>query len=154
MSKMEHRISAGALVEQHGRLLLVRHVVPGRYDFWVAPGGGVQGQESLEQAAARETWEETGLQVSPGPLAYIEEFHSPHTRYVKFWFLAELLGGQLSVDHPDTQAEHIVEAAWLDPAELRARPPFPLFLAERYWQDRDTGLAAPVRLPLRAMQFW
>lgn len=44
---MTHRISAGAIVESDGRLLLVRHYRPGRYDFWVAPGGGVKGDESL-----------------------------------------------------------------------------------------------------------
>ncbi len=37
----QHRISADAIVLQGERLLLVRHVVAGRYDFWVCPGGGV-----------------------------------------------------------------------------------------------------------------
>ncbi|MCQ4164721.1 NUDIX domain-containing protein [Tahibacter harae] len=154
MSIMQHRISAGALVEQDGCLLLVRHAVPGKYDFWVAPGGGVQGEESLEQAAAREVREETGLEVRVGPLAYIEEFHSPHTRHVKFWFLAEVLGGTLSADRAEARIEHIVETAWLARADFAGRAVFPPFLAGDYWERRAAGIAAPVRLPLRAMQFW
>jgi len=42
---MKHRISVGVIVEQAERLLLVRHLKPGAYDFWVPPGGGVQGTE-------------------------------------------------------------------------------------------------------------
>lgn len=154
MSILQHRISAGALIEQDRRLLLVRHVLPGKYDFWVAPGGGVQAEESLEQAAAREVREETGLEVRVGQLAYIEEFHSPHTRHVKFWFLAEVLGGSLSVDRAEARVEHIVETAWLGQAEFAQRQVFPPFLAAHYWEQRAAGFAAPVRLPLRAMQFW
>lgn len=60
---MNHRISAGARVENNGRLLLVRHRKQAAYDFWVAPGGGVQGAESLLAAAEREIREETGLVV-------------------------------------------------------------------------------------------
>lgn len=36
-------------------------------DFWATPGGGLKPDESYEQAAVRELWEETGIKVSdPG----------------------------------------------------------------------------------------
>jgi ADP-ribose pyrophosphatase YjhB (NUDIX family) len=101
---VKHRISAGALVEQGGRLLLVRHRKPGAYDFWVAPGGGTHGDEELADTARREVREETGLDVRPERLVYVEEFHSPDTRYCKFWFTAALVGGQLDVTGPDAAA--------------------------------------------------
>jgi ADP-ribose pyrophosphatase YjhB (NUDIX family) len=40
---MQHRISAGATAENDGRVLMVRHLREGHYDFWVCPGGGVNG---------------------------------------------------------------------------------------------------------------
>lgn len=51
---MNHRIAAGAIVEHDGRLVLVRHIRTGRYDFWVAPGGGVYSAETLNDAVVRE----------------------------------------------------------------------------------------------------
>lgn len=48
-------------------LLLERAVDPGRGQ-WVFPGGFVDRGETLQEAAARETLEEVGLVVQPGPL--------------------------------------------------------------------------------------
>lgn len=150
---MLHRISAGALVEQDGRILLVRHEIPGQYNFWVAPGGGVQGTETLADAAERETFEETGLRVRAKNMRFIEEFHEPNTRYCKFWFSAEVVGGTLDASNPLATVEHIKEVAWLSPAECAQVTVFPSFLRSNQWKDtRDTG--APIHLGLRAMEFW
>ena len=151
---MLHRISAGAIVEHDGRLLLVRHQRADKYDFWVAPGGGVKGDESLEATAEREAKEESGLEIRASKLIYIEELINPECRHVKFWFNASVLGGSLDVRHPDTVAEFIVQAAWLSPAELEDKTVFPPVLSGRYWQDRAAGFTAPVNLPLRQMEFW
>jgi len=91
---MQHRISTGTIIEHEDRVLLVRHVKPGAYDFWVAPGGGVKGAETLD-AAAREAHEEAGVEVAIGKLLYIEELFNPECRTVKFWFAARQTGGQL-----------------------------------------------------------
>ena len=108
---MQHRMSTGVIIENEDRVLLVRHIKPGAYDFWVVPSGGVKGAETLEAAAAREAREEAGVEVAIGKLLYIEEFFSPECRTVKFWFAARLTGGQLDWTHPEAAAEHITEAA-------------------------------------------
>ena len=151
---MQYRLCAGVLVEQDGRVLLVRHLRPGKYDFWVAPGGGVQGDESLAQAAQREAREETGLDVEPMQMAYVEEFMNPEARFCKFWFVARATGGRLSVAAPEAQVEHIVEAAWLSPHEMEGKAVFPPVLQGRYWSDRLSGFPATIQLPLRQMDFW
>ena len=150
----QYRISAGAIVEHEGRFLLVRHVLPGQYDFWVAPGGGVKGDESYEEAAAREVREETGLTVRVGRLLYIEDLVNPQCRFVKFWFAAQLIGGELDFSHPEARAEHIAEGAWLSTAELRGKVVFPTVLGERYASDHEAGFPGIVRLALRHMEFW
>jgi 8-oxo-dGTP diphosphatase len=152
---LDHRISAGAFVEHDGRLLLVRHRKENAYDFWVAPGGGVQGAESLASAAEREVREETGLVVAADRLVYVEEFHNPETRHCKFWFIATLVGGTLSVDAPEACAEHIIDAAWHTEDQVRSLQVFPAVLQARYWQDRGHGFnEGLVYLPLREMTIW
>jgi 8-oxo-dGTP diphosphatase len=133
---------------------MVRHVVPGKYDFWVAPGGGIKGSESYEEAAAREVLEETGLTVTVGRLLYIEDLVNPECRFVKFWFEAQLVGGSLDASHPEAAAEHITEAAWLRPAEFQGKVVFPTVLSEWAVGNTEAVSQAPVRLPLRTMQFW
>lgn len=152
---MNHRISAGALVEQGGRLLLVRHRKPGAYDFWVAPGGGAQGDETLADAAAREVREETGLEVAPDRLVYVEEFHGPDLRTCKFWFNAQPVGGRLDTGAAEATAEYIVEAAWHAEADLGGLQVFPEVLRADYWRDRAAGFPGGLRhLGLRRMAFW
>jgi 8-oxo-dGTP diphosphatase len=151
---MNHRISAGALIVQDRRILLVRHKKPGEYDFWVAPGGGVIGAETLAEAAQREVREETGLEVLLDELVYVEEFHSPETRYCKFWFCASLATGDICTTSPEATAEYIVEAAWHERASLRELQLFPEVLRERFWSDRERGFNGVQHLGLRAMEFW
>jgi ADP-ribose pyrophosphatase YjhB (NUDIX family) len=149
-----HRISAGVIVQNEQKLLLVHHVIPGRYDFWVCPGGGVQADESLEAAAKREVMEESGLDVAVERLVYIEELLNPEMRIVKFWFLGASQGGALNVAHPAARSEHITEAQWIAPEDLRDEQVFPAFLLERFRADQAAGFPQVVRLPLRAMGVW
>ena len=151
---MKHRISAGIIVEHQSRVLLVRHLRPGRYDFWVAPGGGVQGEEELSAAAIREVREESGLLVEAGRLAYIEELIQPDLRLCKFWFAGRLLGGELNTAAPEAKAEHIVEAAWLTRQDMEGKTIFPPVIRAEYWNHRDEGFKSPKQLGLRRMEFW
>ena len=52
---------AGALFDDEGRVLLVRHTY-GRLN-WELPGGGAEPGESPNETAIREILEETGLEV-------------------------------------------------------------------------------------------
>ena len=53
---------ATAIIIRNGKLLLIHRQKPGR-DFYVLPGGGVNLEESFEEACIREVKEETGLDV-------------------------------------------------------------------------------------------
>ena len=157
MAPMKHRISAGAIVTRthatEGQQVLLVNYQNNAQGHWVAPGGGVNGEESLEAAAAREVWEETGARVAIGRLAYIEDLCDGQTRFIKFWFAATWLGGDLDWSHPEAQAEQIAQAAWLPRAELAQRVVFPPVLTTRFWDDLAAGFPQPVRLALRKMQF-
>ena len=93
-----------ALVVQEDQLLLVRQHVPTRPNpVWLAPGGEVEMGETAMQAAKRETFEETGLQIEITRLVAVHEFVEPPFHAVELYFLAKSVGGTLKVG---TDPEH------------------------------------------------
>ncbi len=57
------KVAAAVLVEQEGRVLLVRRVNEPLRGLWTLPAGFVDAEEDPAKAAARECLEETGLTV-------------------------------------------------------------------------------------------
>ena len=71
------KVAATAVVERAGLVLMLRRAVETGYGLWSLPGGYVDRGEVVEEAAAREVREETGLQVEIGRLVglFSEEGH-------------------------------------------------------------------------------
>jgi 8-oxo-dGTP diphosphatase len=57
------KLVAGAIVELDGGIVLIQRAIEPGYGRWTFPGGFVERGEVAEAAAARETLEETGLQI-------------------------------------------------------------------------------------------
>jgi len=71
---MEPRIRVSAILRWQGRVLLCRQEKPGK-EYWLLPGGGVDGGETLLAALRRELGEELGLWDElplEGPIAIAE----------------------------------------------------------------------------------
>jgi 8-oxo-dGTP diphosphatase len=57
------KLVAGAIFEFDGGIVLIQRSIEPGYGRWTFPGGFVERGEVAEEAAARETLEETGLQI-------------------------------------------------------------------------------------------
>jgi ADP-ribose pyrophosphatase YjhB (NUDIX family) len=57
------KLVAGAIVELEGGIVLIQRAIEPGYGRWTFPGGFVERGEVAEEAAARETLEETGLKI-------------------------------------------------------------------------------------------
>ena len=75
------RIAARAILVFGGRVLLVNAFPGPGPNLWCLPGGGGGPGEALSRTLVREVHEETGLVVTPGPLAGVSEFHNDETGF-------------------------------------------------------------------------
>ena len=74
-----------------GEIILIRRgIEPGR-GSWAQPGGFLEVDETVNQAAIRETWEETGLLVEPGEI--IGLYTRLEASVVTITFEARIVGG-------------------------------------------------------------
>ncbi len=61
---VERRAARAILIDDQGRLLLIKRSKPGQESYWTTPGGGVQDSDrSIEAALYRELSEELGAQA-------------------------------------------------------------------------------------------
>jgi 8-oxo-dGTP diphosphatase len=132
---MRYGISAAALIVQNYRVLLVNHVEPGKYDFWVPPGGSLSGSESILDCARRETLEETGLTVELGHILYIQEFWELGYHFCKFFILCTAFSGDLTLANKEPDESFLVDARFFPQEALQEMTVFPTVLKELFWQD-------------------
>jgi ADP-ribose pyrophosphatase YjhB (NUDIX family) len=128
--------AATPLVVHEGRLLMIRERLPSGL-WWSVPGGYADGGESLEEAAAREADEETGVVVSVGPLVCTLVWHylAKERRNVIAYFEATAVGDPA----PRPQTEEAIETAELVvPTDLPADEIHPQTRAvlDRWWPRR------------------
>lgn len=113
-------VTVATVVVRDGRLLCVEERSNGQLVI-NQPAGHLEPDESLVDAAVRETREETGWNVRITHLVGTYQWKAPETRrhYLRFAFAAE------AVDQIPGHAldEGIVRALWLTPGELQDLAP-------------------------------
>ncbi|MCF7860573.1 NUDIX domain-containing protein [Patescibacteria group bacterium] len=121
IEKFRFRPSIYGLLIRDGKILLSP-----QYDGYDFPGGGVNMDESLDEALRREFWEETGLTVKPKQIIEAHSsFYKPTIRPTRteeeYWncqliyFLVEQTGGELSLDYiDDDEKGYLSLATWID----------------------------------------
>lgn len=98
------RTAVRAIIVEDDRLLLV-NAYAHTDKLWCAPGGGVEPHASLPDNLAREVHEETGLTVSVGAPALINEFHEETRNFhqIDIFFRCTITGGQIEKNWKDPE---------------------------------------------------
>ena len=108
---LDPKLAVGTvIVDDRGRIVLVRRAIEPGYGKWVFPGGYVDRGEEVEHAAIREALEETGLDVRLDRLMDIYSYTGRTP--VIIVYAATLLGGVLACD------DEGLEAKFFDPADI------------------------------------
>ena len=110
-------VTVATVVVADGRLLVVEERVNGRLVL-NQPAGHLEPDESLQDAALRETREETGWDVRLTGFIGAYQWKAPETgrHYLRFAFAAE----PVTHDPHATLDDGIVQALWMSPPELKA----------------------------------
>lgn len=138
-------VTVATVVVREGRLLLVEEQVDGERVF-NQPAGHLEPDESLQQAALRETREETGWDVRLTAFIGAYQWTSLAGRhYLRFAFAADPV-----VHDPDHALDQgIVQALWMTPQELHLQ--HACHRSPLVWQVVADYLGGR-RWPLSAMQ--
>ncbi|ROP80164.1 ADP-ribose pyrophosphatase YjhB (NUDIX family) [Stenotrophomonas rhizophila] len=111
-------VTVATVVVRDGRLLLVEEAIDGR-QVLNQPAGHLEPDETLAEAARRETLEETGWTVRLSAFIGTYQWTAPDgTPFLRFAYAAE----PLSHDPDRPLDDGILRALWLTPAELKADP--------------------------------
>lgn len=104
------KVVAGTVFTLDGGIVLLKRSVEPALGKWVFPGGYVDRGESVQDAAVRETKEESQLDVRLGPLLNVYSY--PRSPNVIVVYTADVIGGKL------TAADESLEARIFAPQEV------------------------------------
>ncbi|GLY08008.1 NUDIX domain-containing protein [Actinoplanes sp. NBRC 101535] len=111
-------IACTLLVDRSGALLLQLRDEHAPYypNVWGLPGGAIEGEETPEEGAARELWEETSLRAD-GPLRLFAKQELPEQDRLKHYFY-----GGTSATQDDVVLGEGAAMLFIPPSEVLERP--------------------------------
>lgn len=110
-----------AVVVADGKLLMIRRREREGDLLWALPGGAIEAGESPEEAAVRETLEETGLKVEA--TSVIGQRVHPKTHREMSYTACRVIDGVAHV----ADADELDAVAWVGLAEISEKVPYGLY---------------------------
>lgn len=133
------KIVAGCIAEWDGRILMAKRGINPRLGLWTLPAGFMENEETTEQAAVRETQEETRAEVQVAGLYSV--FSIPHISQVYMFYRGQMVTPEFGITPESTEIQLMTEneVPWDEIA-------FPVVRAtlKAYFEDRAQG-----QFPLR-----
>jgi 8-oxo-dGTP diphosphatase len=113
---------SAAIIVAEGKVLMVRRRISEGELMWQFPAGAIEAGEAADEAAVRETVEETGLTVKAiRQIGYLESH--PKSGREMFYTACEVVQGEAHV----ADDEELDAIAWVALSEIREYVPYGLF---------------------------
>lgn len=122
-----------AVIVDRGRLLLIRRAVAEGDLIWALPGGKVERGESVEQAAVREAFEETGLTAEA--LRQLGERTHPDTGRRIAYVACRAVSGQVDA----ASSREVSDVAWVNLGQIPERVPRGLYRPVQDYVDTEAA---------------
>jgi len=106
----------GIILKKENQVLLVqRHNTNWMSGYWNFPGGLLEENETLSQAASREIFEEVGIEINPSDFTFSHAIHvhaniSKLHDIIGFYFISEKWNGTATNKEPHRHSD----VAWFD----------------------------------------
>jgi 8-oxo-dGTP pyrophosphatase MutT (NUDIX family) len=124
-SQLIFRPSVYGILIENGKILLSK-----QWDGYDMPGGGVDANETLEEALKREFIEETGLEIVVGKIVYCgTSFFNPkyssknagqYWNSIVMYFLVKKIGGEISIKNCDEDEKKYIDLPeWIELEKMR-----------------------------------
>lgn len=110
----------GVVIVNEGRLLLVQRMNEPNQGMWAVPGGKVTMGETMRNAAHREVYEETGLEIKIGDVFWVGDSMGPgdppEWHYCLVDFSGTVVGGDVIA------GDDAAEVRWVPLSEVKSLP--------------------------------
>ena len=106
------KIVAGCILEYNNKILLCKRATEPRSGYWTLPAGFLENNETVEEGALRETWEEANAKSSDVKLFMM--CNLPHISQVYMMYYGKLLDEKFSpgIESSDVQLFSKEEIPW------------------------------------------
>ena len=111
---------------------------PGKWDL---PGGKLEHEEILEEAVAREVWEETEISIVPGEIAGYATFELPEKRVIAMVYDGGYIVSDVKLSHEHT------EYSWIPLEEILKMHALPNYFGDffrRFVEENRESSELPI----------
>ncbi|QGJ68430.1 ADP-ribose pyrophosphatase [Planctomycetales bacterium 10988] len=136
------KLIVGAVSTWKNQILLCRRAIEPRRGFWTIPAGFMELNETSEQGAARETWEEATAKIQVDFL--LATYSLPHISQVHLLYAARLLNSSIK------PGEESLEVGLFSPDEIPwSELAFPTvdWVLKYYLADPSNAFRPPMSTP-------
>ena len=131
----------GCIIIKDGKILLAKRGIEPRLGYWNLPCGFLENDETIQQGAKREVYEETGAIVELDNLHTV--YNLPHANQVYLIFKATITDGHLKTTLESTEIEFYAldEIPWEEIAFSSNSFAIKKYI-EHGWEDKTTHIGS------------